>query len=127
MDSFRVNILVMIFGADNMKCPICYEVIRFKLTSKFIPTPYGVCFQKPEDQLKIETVPCEHCDGTGEIQEDTWWLCKVSRKGVGVWSETSVLKFENGNWCTLDTDFIEMFCFNPIDEIEPITRMKEVK
>jgi len=98
-----------------MKCPICSEVIRFKLTSKFIPTPYGVCFQKPEDQLKIETVPCKHCNGTGEIQEGDVWHIEIRSHVIG----------------TLYYDYKqfdgESFGINSEFEVIPLYRMEKVK
>ena len=82
-----------------MKCPVC-DGRGYTLKQRFVGA--GVVTDKPR---------CNHCQGTGEIQEGDWWKMRS----------------------LVDGDYVEAVCFMDFssdldwDSWEPLYRMERVK
>jgi hypothetical protein len=58
---------------------------------------------------------CPDCRGTGEIQEDDWWMCEHRELTISL-----PLQFDCGEFCYAAR-------YYTIDEIKPLYRMERAK
>ncbi|HUU86784.1 MAG TPA: hypothetical protein VMX17_03430 [Candidatus Glassbacteria bacterium] len=88
---------------EKMKCPKCKGKGRILIPTIMVG--------------EIKHDDCSHCDNTGEIQDDDWWMCRHHKTG----SELPYMWDAGMNAWWYAGHYMD------ISDVAPICRMKEAE